>query len=523
MSLIRKWFLWAAGAVLIVLAAFFLTPVQEKEIPETAAETRSEAGKDQAEKATPGNSGKAGDGGNAKEAEQGPGVSGSDVKKDTKRRRKKSRAHYGPGYPVPETPVPEGPAPTDPNLVWIASDLHYVSPKMTDYGPAFRARLDRDDGKDLEDSDAILDTWIDEILEARPATVILSGDLVMDGETVNHRELAAKLERLQEDGITVLVIPGNHDIRVTYWASSYAGDHQEPAETPMNADEFLEIWHSFGYDQASASDASSLSYVYKTDEKHWFLMLDSAIYEPETLVEGRIKEETLRWMEEILKEAAEKKAQVIPVAHHNLLFESRLYRTMCTLNNWQEVTDLLERYEVPLWFSGHLHLQRIRSHLPEPGADPEKRITEIVNGCFSMVPFPYGVVRLHENGALEYRSERVKLPEAVRQNGLDEFRRVIELQTASGIRGLPEYITGNMAESYARLMERYVSGEKVDARAFREELGYRMMQKYIDPEQSPLLNKVESILGDTRQEALVFSLPGEETPGDESPGKEEDP
>ena len=139
---------------------------------------------------------------------------------------------------------------------------------------------------------------------------------------------------------------------------------------PLMRDAFLEIWHSFGYDQASASDASSLSYLYKTDDRHWFLMLDSAIYEPETLVEGRIKGETLLWMEEILKEAEEQHAQVIPVAHHNLLYESRLYRTMCTLNNWQEVTELLERYRVPVWFSGHLHLQRIRSYLPEPGAGP---------------------------------------------------------------------------------------------------------------------------------------------------------
>ena len=127
-----------------------------------------------------------------------------------------------------------------------------------------------------------------------------------------------------------------------------------------------------------------------------------------------------------------------------------------------------------------------------------------------MVPFPYGVLRLHDSGALEYESRRVKVPEEVRQNGLDEFRRVIELQTASGIRGLPDYITGNMAESYSRLLERYVAGETVDAKAFREELGYRMMVKYIDPEQSALPAKVHAILEDTRKEALSWSLPGEE-------------
>ena len=129
-----------------------------------------------------------------------------------------------------------------------------------------------------------------------------------------------------------------------------------------------------------------------------------------------------------------------------------------------------------------------------------------------MVPFPYGVLHLHDSGAMEYESRRVKLPEEVRQNGLDEFRRVIELQTASEIRGIPDYITANMAESYARLMEHYVSGDTVDARAFREELGYRMMLKYIDPEQSALPARIHSILEDTRKEALFWNLPGEEEP-----------
>ena len=509
-SILKKWFIWAVGALMIAGSAFFLYPVPENGQQETVQSIA--AGEEQQEtapeKATPAEAGSAGEKEAAEEQTEHPGPGDEVPLKKVKRKNT-----YGPGtwwYEKPEPEEPPGPAPVNRDLVWIASDTHYVSPKMTDYGPAFRERLDRDDGKDLEDIDLIVDSWIEEILEARPATVILSGDLVMDGETVNHREFAQKLTRLLEDGITVLVIPGNHDIAVTMWSSFYQGDRKEPAETPMNREEFLEIWHEFGYDKASASDASSLSYLYKTDDRHWFLMLDSAIYEPENLVEGRIKPETLLWMEEILKEAEEQHAQVIPVAHHNLLYESRLYRTMCTLNNWKEVTELMERYRVPVWFSGHLHLQRIRSYLPEPGADRERRITEIVNGAFSMVPFPYGVLRLHDNGAMEYESRRVKLPEEVRQNGLDEFRRVIELQTASGIRGLPDYITGNMAESYARLMERYVSGETVDAKAFREELGYRMMVKYIDPEQSALPRKIHSILEDSREEALYWSLPGEE-------------
>ena len=43
------------------------------------------------------------------------------------------------------------------------------------------------------------------------AALILSGDLSFNGEKTSHEELAGKLFKLQEQGIPVLVLPGNHD------------------------------------------------------------------------------------------------------------------------------------------------------------------------------------------------------------------------------------------------------------------------------------------------------------------------
>lgn len=417
-----------------------------------------------------------------------------------KRGTEKQRDSYGPGVPggVRE------PEPVQDDLVWIASDTHYYPPELTDYGSAFRARLDRDDGKDVKNIDRITDLWIDEVLRARPATVVLTGDLVLDGETAGHRRLTEKLRRLTEDGIRVLVIPGNHDIGCDFWASSYFGIHQKPVETPMRAEEFLELYHEFGYDQASASDADSLSYLYKVDQKHWFLMLDSAIYEPVNRVAGRIKETTLRWMEEILQAAEQEGAQVIPFAHHNLMDESRLYRTDCTLDNNHEVIALLEKYRVPLWVSGHLHLQRIRQYQPEPGAEKKDRITEIVSGCFSMYPFPYGELRLSETGELDYHQRTAVLPEELREGGMDEFRGVIMRQIEAKVRGIPDYIKNNMADSYASLLGAYVAGEVVDETEFRSELGYRMMLRYLD--ETAVMKNVEWMLADTKRDQRSLHL-----------------
>ena len=115
-------------------------------------------------------------------------------------RKGRRKPACGPGIPKQEEPVLR---PVDPDLVWFATDTHYYSPSLTDYGEAFRARLDKDDGKFVQKSGELLDRFIDQAIETRPATVILSGDLCLDGETANHQELAEKLRRLTAEGISL--------------------------------------------------------------------------------------------------------------------------------------------------------------------------------------------------------------------------------------------------------------------------------------------------------------------------------
>lgn len=115
----------------------------------------------------------------------------------------------------------------------------------------------------------------------------------------------------------------------------------------IDGEDFYEIYRRYGYDQALSRDSSSLSYVYALDEKNWLLMLDSCQYEPENKVEGRIKESTLAWMDEQLLKAREQGIFVLPIAHHNLLAQSRMYTTQCAMDNNSEVIDLLQKYRLP--------------------------------------------------------------------------------------------------------------------------------------------------------------------------------
>lgn len=45
-----------------------------------------------------------------------------------------------------------------------------------------------------------------------PKVLLVTGDLSSEGEEESHRGFAEQMKRLQDAGVTVLVIPGNHDL-----------------------------------------------------------------------------------------------------------------------------------------------------------------------------------------------------------------------------------------------------------------------------------------------------------------------
>ena len=185
-------------------------------------------------------------------------------------------------YQVPPyTPLPPAQEESLPS-VWLVSDLHYMSASMTDYGAAFDRFVGRCDGKVVRYLPDILDTVLWEASQEKPDALILTGDITMDGERVNHEELAEKLARLQETGIQVLVIPGNHDINNPN-ARLYFGEEPEGTDG-VSPEEYGNIYEVFGRDQAVSRDESSFSYIYPLRENLWLMLLDTAQYDPVNLV-----------------------------------------------------------------------------------------------------------------------------------------------------------------------------------------------------------------------------------------------
>lgn len=444
----------------------------------------------------------------------------SQAEPETETEVHRETGYHGWGVNLPQIWTPEPEEPYVPPKVVLATDLHYQSREAGDGGEAFQFFVERGDGKVVEYLPELLEAFIDEVIELQPSALVLSGDITMNGERMNHEELSCKLARVEEAGIPVLVIPGNHDINNTNAAVYYGS---EKAEAPsIDGEDFYEIYHAYGYDDALSRDEASLSYVYKLDEKNWLLMLDSCQYDPKNLVEGRIKEETLAWMEEELQKAQEQGIFVLPIAHHNLLAQSRMYTTQCAMENNGQVIDLLQKYRLPLFFSGHLHVQRIRKHKSEPGVPDEAYgIQEIITDALSIPPCQYGLITWEEDGSITYATQAVDVSAWARKTGstdpnlLDfeawssEYIQELIIDQIRGIvKNLGNDVERSMAAVYAGVYIDYYAGRQIDAKGVRNSKGYRWWQRNMPD--SYLLRELDSMIQDSDRDNNYFLLPEKE-------------
>jgi len=348
----------------------------------------------------------------------------------------------------------------------LATDIHYFDPSLTDYGPRFQEMVEYGDGKVVIYIDEITDAFLEEVIQLRPNALILSGDLTLEGEKKSHESLAEKLYRVEEAGIPVLVIPGNHDIN-NKRAARYEGEQRLPAEytTP---EEFRRIYRDFGYDEAISEDVRSLSYVYQLDEEHRIMMLDTCQYRPVAKVGGAILSETYYWIEEQLEEAWEEAMDVIPVAHHNLLEESKIYVDDCTIEHGEQLVNILDEWDVKLFLSGHLHVQHTMR------SEDNRGVWEAVTSSLATPACQYGVLTCRDDGSYQYGTWSVDVESWAREHGrkerdLLEFRKFQEpflrsvfynqsMTALNAVPDIPEDRKKQMSDLYARLNYYYYQG-----------------------------------------------------------------
>ena len=282
----------------------------------------------------------------------------------------------------------------------IASDLHYIAPELTDGGPGYQQILKNGDSKFMPYVEEITDAFLDEVLADPPDVVLLTGDLTFNGAEISHRRLAGKLQRLEDAGIPVLVLPGNHDV-YNENAALYRGGSFE--RVPFASGEsFAGIYRDFGPGEALSADSDSLSYVWQLNEQVWIMMLDENTAHDFCGLSDR----SFQWIEAQLQKAREEGRFVLVAGHQNV-FQHSIFRGGYVIQGAQRLQELLRRYGVPLCLSGHLHTQHVLS---------EDGLTEIATSALCSYPCQYAVLTA-EDGRLRYGTRRLDLAAWAERNG----------------------------------------------------------------------------------------------------------
>ena len=338
--------------------------------------------------------------------------------------------------------------------VMVASDLHYIAPTLTDGGACYQRLLNSGDSKFMPYVEEITDAFFEEVLAEEPEALILTGDLSFNGAIESHEALIEKLRTLEAAGIPVLVATGNHDVYNTS-AARYRGDSFSRVP-PADTESFAALYADFGLSEALSVDSDSLSYVYPLNESTWVLVLDLNTAHDFC----SISEKSLRWVETQLKAAQKAGVHVLAAGHQNL-FQHTIFRGGYVIGRAEKLAALFRKYEVPLYLSGHLHVQHIQT---------EDGLTEICSSALCSYPCQYGVL-IAGDDAIHYEArqldmaawaERKRRGEAVFQDFPAAAGRYMDAHFSSD-GSIPAYATAeeyNVMLTYLKALNRaYFAGD----------------------------------------------------------------
>lgn len=221
----------------------------------------------------------------------------------------------------------------------------------------------------------ITDAFLWDAAQQGADVVLLLGDNTNQGRLAQHQALIPLLQKAEEAGCRVLVLPGNHDI----------GE--------VSAQQFAELYADFGYEEAYSRDPSSLSYSVLLGD-HLLLMLDTGGYASRNQT-AELTQQTLTWMRSQLELAQRKGWPVMAAGHYPLITEQA-----CEFIGKEEALRLFEAYGVQLYLSGHLHKRCVTLR---------DGLTELVVDQAVAYPCAYALLTADDEGGYRYQPRSIAM------------------------------------------------------------------------------------------------------------------
>ena len=370
-----------------------------------------------------------------------------------------------------------------------------------------------------------------------PQVLLVTGDLSSEGEKASHKGFAQQMARLQAEGVTVLVIPGNHDLynssAMTFESDTQIKDNGSGSLWTTEAD-FRTIYASMGYDEAATVAASNgtlasieyyvenlgddgiadcqggLSYLAVTNSGYAFLMLDTEIYTADFNGkgqawgngEGMISDDLLAWIQAELEKCRQAGLTVIAGMHHPLLVHNTTSETEFITDRVQiqrgesgytaDVNNTLVKTLADAglrWvFTGHMHENDIASYTTASG----NTIYDMETGGLVAYPAPYRMVTVTRTADGDQMEETLEVSSvSVKEAAMNAC-----LDAPNG------NVTNTEKVDVAQYMTDAMYGDQ-----FPVKLIHRYVDRYLD-QLADVPGAMENIAGLDLYETLFNALPG---------------
>ncbi len=296
--------------------------------------------------------------------------------------------------------------------MYIVADPHYMSEKMTEDSETYNNYLNTVD-RMMKYTGVLLDVVEDEVKKNEPNIVVFPGDLTNNGSKVNHQEFEKRLKRLKKTGTKVYVIPGNHDLNNE--KALYFKDDKIFMTESINEEEFVDLYSSYGYDEAISRDENTLSYLVKPYKNLWLLMLDTTKDYPEP--GGYLNRDSLNWIIECSEMAKEAAAEMVVVMHHNLLDHSDIIWEDYTLDNNTSAINTFHEIGIQVVLSGHIHIQDYKTHT---STQTGNTIYDIATSSLPVFNHQYGQLTFSPSKGYDYETVRLDVEKYALDNNLED-------------------------------------------------------------------------------------------------------
>ncbi len=347
--------------------------------------------------------------------------------------------------------------------VMVVSDLHYLEPSLYEGSELFIKALRRGDGKITQYGEELLSALYGQILSEQPDALVVTGDLSFNGEKKSHEALSQWFASVEEAGVPVWVIPGNHDINVSgpvgFAEGMYYGAE---AETP---EDFARHYADF-----MGPGEAGFSYAARISDRLWIAMTDVAWYRDAAQTFGLFDSRHAAWLEGVLKSAREAGATVVTATHHSLIAHTEFSKESFLMFGHEGMASLALQYGVRLNLSGHLHIQ----HIARSGD-----LADAALGAFCMWPHRYATVTLDDEGTLTYDARSLDgrfLPEGFPEMSREWFAGITKEKVMASLTGAGE--EADLLADYAvRFNLAYFSGTfRRDDPSWREDPAYALWE-----------------------------------------------